>query len=151
MNFSRPGQKYFSRGGPKVAKFDFTHSKLRKRPFFAKNLIGKCQISNSRGALLHLPPLPTLLIQTTLLPLCNNAWRFKKLNISFSSFIPLNSLSASLRNRSTACHCGVRRKFSWGGFIQRHRVVICIWCALFVTSQFDVIVLFPNQRFSEVR
>jgi len=33
---------------------------------------------------------------------------------------------------------GVRRKFSWGGgFIQWHMVVICIWCALFVTSQFD--------------
>jgi len=46
---------------------------------------------------------------------------------------------------------GVRRKFSWGGFIQWHRVVICICCALFVTSQFEVIVLFPNQRFSEVR
>ena len=44
---------------------------------------------------------------------------------------------------------GIRRKFSWGGFIHWHRVVIC--CALFVTSQFDVIVLFPNQRFSEVR
>jgi len=46
--------------------------------------------------------------------------------------------------------CGVRRKFSWGGFIQWHRVVICIWCALFVMSQFDVIVLFPSQRFGEV-
>jgi len=45
---------------------------------------------------------------------------------------------------------GVRRKSSWVGFIQWHRVVICIWCALFVTSQFDVIVLFPNQRFGEV-
>ena len=41
--------------------------------------------------------------------------------------------------------------FHGGGFIQWHRVVICICCALFVTSQFDVIVLFPNQRFSEVR
>jgi len=50
-----------------------------------------------------------------------------------------------------ATHSGVRRKFSWGGFIQWHRLVICICCALFVTSQFDVIVLFPNQRFSEVR
>ena len=44
----------------------------------------------------------------------------------------------------------VRRNFSWGGFVQWHRVFICIWCALFVTSQFDVIVLFPNQRFGEV-
>jgi len=37
---------------------------------------------------------------------------------------------------------GVRRKFSWGGFIQ--------WHALFVTSQFDVIFMFPNQRCGEV-
>jgi len=29
-------------------------------------------------------------------------------------------------------------------------VVIYIWCALFVTPQFDVIFLFPNQRFGEV-
>jgi len=40
--------------------------------------------------------------------------------------------------------------FHGGGFIQRHRVVICIGCALFVTSQNDVIVLFPNQHFGEV-
>ena len=45
---------------------------------------------------------------------------------------------------------GVRRNFHGGGFIQWHRVVICIWHALIVTSQFDVIVLFPNQRFGEV-
>ena len=37
-----------------------------------------------------------------------------------------------------------------GGFIQWPRVVICIWCALFVTSQFGVMVLFLNQRFGEV-
>jgi len=37
-----------------------------------------------------------------------------------------------------------------GGFIQWHMVVISIWCALFVTSQFDVIFMFPNQRFGEV-
>jgi len=29
-------------------------------------------------------------------------------------------------------------------------VVIYIWCGLFVTSQFDVIVMFSNQRFGEV-
>jgi len=43
----------------------------------------------------------------------------------------------------------VRRKFSWEGFIQWHMLVICIWCALFVTSQFNVIALFPNQRFDQ--
>jgi len=36
------------------------------------------------------------------------------------------------------------------GFIQCHVVVICIWCALFVTSQFDVVFMFLNQRFGEV-
>jgi len=36
-----------------------------------------------------------------------------------------------------------------GGFIQWHKVVICIWCVLFVTSQFDDFI-FPNQRFREI-
>jgi len=40
--------------------------------------------------------------------------------------------------------------FHAGGFIQRHKVVICIWCALFVMSQNDVMILSPNQRFGEV-
>jgi len=40
--------------------------------------------------------------------------------------------------------------FHGGGLVQGHMVAICIWCALFVTSQFDVIFLFPNQRFGEV-
>ena len=44
----------------------------------------------------------------------------------------------------------VGTKFSWGGFIQWHIVVICIWCAFFVTSQFYVIFMFPKQRFGEV-
>jgi len=37
-----------------------------------------------------------------------------------------------------------------GGFIQCHMVVICLWCAVSVTSHFDVIFMFPNQRFGEV-
>jgi len=45
---------------------------------------------------------------------------------------------------------GARRKFSWEDFIQWHMVVICMWCALFVTSQYDVIFMFPNQCFGEV-
>ena len=46
---------------------------------------------------------------------------------------------------------GVRRKFSSGGvLVQGHMVVTCIWCALFMTSQFDAISMFPNQRFGEV-
>jgi len=31
-----------------MVKFRFSHSKLRKQHLFAKNLIGKCQISKSR-------------------------------------------------------------------------------------------------------
>jgi len=42
------------------------------------------------------------------------------------------------------------QKIFMGGFIQWHVVVICIWCVLFVTSQFDVICIFPNQCFGEV-
>jgi len=37
-----------------------------------------------------------------------------------------------------------------GGFIHWHMVAIQIWCALFVTSQVDVIFMFPNQRFREI-
>ena len=33
----------------------------------------------------------------------------------------------------------------YGGFIQWHMLVVCIWCALFVTSQFEVIFMFPNE------
>jgi len=40
--------------------------------------------------------------------------------------------------------------FMGGGFIQWHMVVNCNWCARFVTSQFDVIFMFSNQRFGEV-
>ena len=41
-------------------------------------------------------------------------------------------------------------KFHGGGLVQGHMVVICFWCALFATSQFDVISMFPNQRFGDV-
>ena len=37
-----------------------------------------------------------------------------------------------------------------GGFNQWHLVVICIWCALFVTSQLDVRFMFANQLFREI-
>ena len=67
--------------------------------------------------------------------------------------------SSSLKNLPSPTHLprspdivynGVRRKFSWGGFTQWHVMVICIWCAPFLTSQFDVIFMFPNQHFGEV-
>jgi len=40
--------------------------------------------------------------------------------------------------------------FHEGGFIQWHMAVICISCALFVTSQFDVRFMFLNERLGEV-
>jgi len=40
--------------GPTEVKFYFTNPKLRDKHFFAKTLIGKHQISKSRGAKAHL-------------------------------------------------------------------------------------------------
>jgi len=37
-------------------KLHFSFSKLRKRPFFAKNITEKCKISKYRGARLPVPP-----------------------------------------------------------------------------------------------
>jgi len=48
------------------------------------------------------------------------------------------------------CTVAYPEKFHGGGFIQWHMLVICIWCALFMTSQVDVIFMFPNERFGEV-
>ena len=53
----------FFPGVPKVLKFYFTNAELRKQPFSAKNLIGKCQISKFKGS--RLPPafpLPTPMV-----------------------------------------------------------------------------------------
>ena len=59
-------------------------------------------------------------------------------------------LSVTIQPEGSRPSSGVHRKFSWGGLVQGHMVVICIWCSLFVTSQFDVISMFPNQRFGDV-
>jgi len=47
---SRHSQKYFFRGGQKWQNF-ILPLETKKTAFFAKNLIGKYQISNSGGAL----------------------------------------------------------------------------------------------------
>jgi len=52
--FSQVYPKIFFQGG-KVGKIHFTHSKLRKQPFFAKKLIGKCHISKPKGGIAPLP------------------------------------------------------------------------------------------------
>jgi len=48
LDFSRGNQNIFP-VVPTMVKFHFTNSKLREQPCFAKNLIGKHQISKSRG------------------------------------------------------------------------------------------------------
>jgi len=48
-------------------------------------------------------------------------------------------LSGTRSKRRCTPICGAQwrtQKIFMGGFIQWHMVVICIWCALFVTSQF---------------
>ena len=47
VDFSRHSQKYFSRGD-KSGKISIYPLETKKTAFFAKHLIGKCQISNSR-------------------------------------------------------------------------------------------------------
>jgi len=74
--------------------------------------------------------------------ICDISW--------FESLKCINKPSTSRHQRNTWHRSsGVRRKFSWGGFIQWHMVVICIRGALFVPSQYDVVFMFPNQRFGE--
>jgi len=45
---------------------------------------------------------------------------------------------------------GVRRKFSWGRVWFRVIWWSFVFGVLFMTSQFDVISMFPNERFGEV-
>ena len=64
---------------------------------------------------------------------------------NFHPTVPTKNLRVSLHYSAVAC----AENFH-GGFIQWHAVVICIWCALFVTSQCDVVFMFSNQCFGEV-
>jgi len=57
----------------------------------------------------------------------------------FSSFF-----RKRLRRTSTKEQWRTQKTFM-GGFIQWHMGVICIWCAFFVTSQFDVIFMFSSE------
>jgi len=45
---------------------------------------------------------------------------------------------------SVYCAVAYAESFHVFFFIQWHIVAIYVWCALFVTYQFDVIVVFPN-------
>jgi len=76
--------------------------------------------------------------------------------LSLISQVGMNSCKSNVLSRSFAKEQSApwsqwrTQKIFMGGLVQGHMVVICIWCALFVTSQFDIISMFPNQRFGEV-
>ena len=59
VDFFGGSHKDFFRGGTKVVKFCFSLSKLRKQSFFAKNGIGKCQVSKPRRGQGLSAPFPT--------------------------------------------------------------------------------------------
>jgi len=44
------GETHLARGGPTVVKYNFSNMKLVDKHFLAEKLIGKYQISKSRGA-----------------------------------------------------------------------------------------------------
>jgi len=54
-DFAGDGQKVFSQGEPTVMTFHFAKSKLREKQFSTKKLIGKYQITKSRGVKVTLP------------------------------------------------------------------------------------------------
>jgi len=64
------------------------------------------------------------------------------------SAVEVACLAQNIRHSSTS-QWRTQKTFTVVGFIQWHMVVICIWCALFVTSQSDVIFMFLKQRFGE--
>ena len=91
-------------------------------------------------------------------------WDFWQATVFFTT---KNCVSCVLTNQDTMIHIQknsilkpnnslwynqwrTQKIFMGGVLVQGHMVVICIWCALFVTSQFDVMSMFPNQRFGEV-
>ena len=91
-------------------------------------------------------------------------WDFWQATVFFTT---KNCVSCVLTNQDTMIHIQknsilkpnnslwynqwrTQKIFMGGVLVQGHMVVICIWCALFVTSQFDVMSMFPYQRFGEV-
>jgi len=67
-----------------------------------------------------------------------------------SSFIFKYSIGTPVGNHTRCTQWRTQKIFIGVGLVKGHMVVICIWCALFVTSQFDIISIFPNQRFGKV-
>jgi len=96
--FSRCSQKILSGVGPKVLKFLFFSLEMKKTTFFAKNVIGECQIWKSSGAKAPSDPLPT----TLSVPMVGNDLMRKTLRQSGTlaswAISWVNRLSAALMN-----------------------------------------------------
>ena len=58
---------------------------------------------------------------------------------------------SALVNKECYVQWRTQKIFMGGSVIQWLILVICIWCMLFVTSQFEIILIFPNQRFGEFK
>jgi len=73
----------------------------------------------------------------------------------FSNTIVTNAIFCNFsstrpsRQQYHAAPVAYAENFHWGVSLS-DIWVICIWCALFVTSQFDVTFMFPSQRFGEL-
>jgi len=109
-----------------------------KMTIFSKNLGGAWSLCPPRLCL-WLQPADTDKIAN----LAHHPKRLGTAGIEYWIWIPIH-LTVPIRAVAYA------ENFHEAGFIHWHMLVICIWCALFVTSQFDVTFMFPNQRFGDV-
>ena len=97
-DFSRGRNGGFFQGRPNMVKFHFIHSKLRKQPVFAKNVIEKWQISKSMGdnkALLA----TSLRCPWTRYLISTNASHPAHLSFASKHFKPLMACSSNIRSR----------------------------------------------------
>jgi len=86
------------------------------------------------------------------LDLCTSSVLSCRTHAVFSPLICSKVLHFSINQTRTWTCSSVAYAENFHGrvLVQGHMVVICIYCALFVTSQIDVMSMFPNQRFGEV-
>jgi len=125
---------------------------LAAQAFRSQHLIAKCSIKSCNLKLSH----PEVLTFCELL--YKKCWRWQyvlqvanDLSVNGNWSFGTSGLEWLTVSEGWLCDpVAYAETFHGGRFIKRHRVVICICCALFVTSQNDVIVLFPSQRFGEV-
>ena len=76
--------------------------------------------------------------------------KLNKLSSNFDPVIAKNGGQLTIERDGASLQWRTQKIFMGGGLGKDRMVVICIGLALLVTSQFDVISTFPNQRFGEV-